>query len=326
MNSSSPEAALLDAARPAGARLGPVDLAAYAAGNTGVPFATTWDSGIAGPHGLILALTHGNELCGAHALDHLFRHGVRPQRGRLTLAFGNIAAHATYHAQRPLAARYLDQDFNRVWEEKNLDGPGMTRELVRARALRPLIDTVDHLLDLHSMQTPSPPLALAGTAAKNVALARALTAPFIVVDAGHAEGRRLRDYGGFDDVASRKSAVLLECGQHEEPASRAVAIENCYRFLHAIGLIGRDAAELWLGAPARPARVVTVTAAVTVRTPDFQFVRDFAGMEVVPDAGTPIARDGADIVVTPHDDCVLVMPSRRQRPGQTAVRFGRIAA
>jgi len=310
----------------ADAHLGPIDLSPYAAGNTGLPFVTTWDSGIAGPHLAILALTHGNEVCGAHALDHLFRSGLRPARGRLTLAFGNIAAHATYNPRQPIAARYLDQDFNRVWSPASLDGPERSRELQRARDLRPLIDSVDHLLDLHSMQTPSPPLALAGTTAKGIALCRKLGAPaHIIIDPGHADGVRLRDYGGFSDPANGKSAVLVECGQHEDPASRRVAIETCYRFLRAFDVIDAATAAPWLG-PAPVQQVVTVTDAVTVRTADFRFTRDFLGMERIPRAGTAIATDGAVTVHTPYDDCVLVMPSRRQRPGQTAVRFGRLTA
>lgn len=323
MNNSFPDMAVLADARPAGGRLAPVDLSPYAAGNTGIPFVTTWDSGSEGPHLAILALTHGNEVCGAHALDHLFKAGLRPRQGRLTLAFANIAAHATYDPRRPVASRYLDEDFNRVWSPASLDGNITTRELQRARALRPLMDSVDHLLDLHSMQTPSPPLALAGTTPKGVALCRRLGAPaHVIVDAGHADGVRLRDYAGFGDPASGKSAVLVECGQHEDPASRAVAIDASYRFLRAFDAVDAATAAPWLRDTA-PLRVVTVTDAVTVRTTNFRFTRDFLGMEVVPQAGTPIAIDGDVAIHTPYDHCVLVMPSRRQRPGQTAVRFGR---
>ena len=48
---------------------------------------------------LVQALTHGNELCGAIALDYLFREGVRPVAGRLTFIFANIEAFAGLDAQ-----------------------------------------------------------------------------------------------------------------------------------------------------------------------------------------------------------------------------------
>ena len=43
-------------------------------------------------------------------------------------------------------------------------------------------------------------------------------------------------------------------------------------------------------------------------------------------AGTVMAHDGEEPIVTPYDDCVLIMPSRRRQRGQTAVRFGRYIA
>jgi predicted deacylase len=49
--------------------LTPPDIEPYRAGNTGIDYVTTFDSGIAGPHVLVTALTHGNEICGAVALD-----------------------------------------------------------------------------------------------------------------------------------------------------------------------------------------------------------------------------------------------------------------
>ena len=72
--------------------LSPPDIEAYRSGNTGVDYVSTFASGIAGPDVLVAALTHGNEICGAIALDRLFRAGLRPRRGKLTLAFANVAA------------------------------------------------------------------------------------------------------------------------------------------------------------------------------------------------------------------------------------------
>ena len=40
------------------------DISPYRLGNVGIEFATTYNSGFAGPHVMISALVHGNELCG----------------------------------------------------------------------------------------------------------------------------------------------------------------------------------------------------------------------------------------------------------------------
>lgn len=296
----------------------PPDLGPYRAGNTGVPYYTTLDSGRPGPHVLVNALTHGNELCGAVAIDRLFRAGVRPARGRLTLGFANVTAFEQFDPQRPALSRYVDEDFNRVWSPARLDGPGRSVELDRARAIRPLIDTVDLLLDLHSMQFATAPLMLAGPLAKGRRLARTVGYPeHVVCDAGHAEGTRLRDYGAFADPHAAANALLLECGQHWQAAAAEVALEGCLRVLALAGMIDRPADPV-------PQCVIEVTETVTIRTNRFRFVDRFVGMEVIPRAGTTIAHDGPQRIATPYDDCVLIMPTRRLQPGLTAVRLGRI--
>ena len=70
--------------------LSPPDIRPYKDGNTGVPYAHVLDSGRPGPNVMIQALTHGNEICGAIAIDYLVREGLKPARGKLTLTFANV--------------------------------------------------------------------------------------------------------------------------------------------------------------------------------------------------------------------------------------------
>src|SRR3546814_9301275 len=75
----------------------------------------------------------------------------------------------------------------------------------------------------------------------------------------------MSDYAGFGDPSSQKNALLVECGQHWEQASRKVAIETMFRFLKATHLADDAllAAHGIAGAP--PAqKFVTVTDAVTI--------------------------------------------------------------
>ena len=300
------------------------DIAPYRAGNTGIDYVTTFTAAEAGPHVMISAVTHGNELCGAIALDFLFRQEIRPRRGRLTLAFINIEAYRSFDPDDPNASRFLDEDLNRVWSPETLSGPADSRELRRARQLRPLIDQVDLLLDIHSMQHKTPALMLAGPLVKGRNLAMEVGVPELVVsDAGHAAGTRLRDYGGFADPASPKNALLVECGQHWERASGALAVETALRFLMATGAVDlADVMPHLSGTPA-PQRFVEVAEAVTIESDAFAFVQDFRGLEVIPHAGELLAHDGDVPVVTPFDNCVLIMPTRRLNKGSTAVRLGR---
>jgi predicted deacylase len=304
--------------------LAPPDISPYRMGNTGVPYVTTFDSGRPGPHVMVNALTHGNELCGAIAIVTLFERDVRPVKGKLTLSFANVVAFGTFDPARPTGSRFVDEDFNRLWDDTTLDGSRDSVELRRARELRPVVDTIDLLLDIHSMQHRTPPLMMAGMTRKATSLARCVAIPeLIVCDAGHSAGRRMRDYRGFGDESSPKNALLIECGQHWEQRSAEVAIETTLRFLVAVGTIDPDLAP---SAPVPPQRIIEVTDAVTVATDRFKFVAPYRGLETIPKAGTVIAHDGNAPVTTPYDDCVLIMPSRRLVPGQTAVRLGRSRA
>ena len=171
--------------------LTPPDIEPYRAGNTGIDYITSFDAPEPGPHVLVTALTHGNEICGAITLDRLLRAGVRPRRGRLTLAFDNVAAYREFDPRYPIASRYIDEDFNRLWSPATLDGPRRSIELERARALRPVVDSADYLLDLHSMQYATAPLMLAGLLPRSRELARRVGIPeLIMCDAGHAAGPR----------------------------------------------------------------------------------------------------------------------------------------
>ena len=301
------------------------DIAPYAVGNTGIPYVTTLRATAPGPHLVLCGLMHGNEVCGAIALDHLLRAGVKPAYGALTFVFCNVDAYRRFDPAEPNASRYIDEDMNRVWSRATLDGPRHSAELKRARALRPVFDTADFLLDLHSMQFGGAPLILAGLVDKSVALARQMGAPDVIVrDRGHAAGPRLRDYGDFGDPTSPRTALLVECGQHWEKRAAEVATMTAYRFLAACGVLSSGDAARHL-TPTPPQRVIEVTEAVMVASDNFRFVAPYHGLEVIPQAGTEIARDGGRAVLTPYDDCVLVMPSLRLVRGQTAVRLGRYA-
>jgi predicted deacylase len=301
------------------------ELSRWAAGNAGVPYAWTFAAERSGPHVLLQALTHGNEVCGAIALDWLLDQGFRPARGTLSVCFANIAAYAGFDHADPFASRCVDEDFNRLWTPDVLDGPRQTADLARARALRPLYERVEYLLDLHSMTDRCPPLAMAGRQRKGVVLAQALGSPeHIIVDTGHAAGKRLRDYAFFDDSDDPRAALLIECGQHWEAAAPEVATQATLRFLRHFGMADPEFLDAHLDPMPMPAqRVIEVTAAVTIATDDFSFAVPVSGLGVVPQAGTLLASDGDAAIHTPYDDCVLIMPTRRPRKGETAVRLGR---
>ena len=307
-------------------RLQPPDLGPWMAGNTGVAGFTTRDSGRPGPHVGVLGLTHGNEIAGAIAIEHLLRLGFAPERGRMTLGFANLAAFARFDPRQPTASRFVDEDLNRVWSPELLDGPRHSAELDRARAMRPLVEQFDMLLDLHSMLWPSDPLILSGPSAKGRELALAIgTPPLVVADRGHLTGPRLIDHPAFSGPETGQAAILVEAGQHWEEATVEVMLACIAALLRHTGLATAHPAlpaapdrELW-------PRFAEVTEVVTASTSGFAFLQPFRGGEIVARRNTLIAVDGTIEIRTPHDSCLLVMPSLRPSRGHTAVRLARFA-
>lgn len=313
--------------------LTPPDIGPYRTGNTGVDWVHLFDSGRAGPTVMVQALTHGNELCGAIALDWLFRQGMgstlAPLQGKLILSFANVEAYARFDAADPSASRCVDEDLNRVWADAVLFGAGDSLELRRARALQPFVDAADSLLDIHSMQDACRPLMVCGTLDKGAAFARALGMPGdLLVDTGHPSGLRMRDRGGFGDPASPRNALLIECGQHWERSSAEVAIDSLVRFLHLTGCVSQAWAQArWrLPLPQRQ-QLIRVDQAVVALSDDFHFLFPVHGLDVIAAAGTAFAQDGNTVFKTAYDHTVMVMPSTKHgQPGNTMVRLGRFEA
>lgn len=304
--------------------VGVPDLIPWLAGNTGVAGFTTLDSGRAGPHVGVVALTHGNEIAGAVVLAELLATGLRPLVGRLTFGFANIDAFARFDPAQPTASRFIDEDLNRLWDPGLLDGPRRTLELERARAMRPLVTRLDVLLDLHSMLWASEPLLLSGPSTKGRRLAQSIgVPPLVVADNGHVSGRRLIDDRHFADPDSDAAAVLVEAGQHWAAATVEVTRASVAALLRAEGMVEGEVEGLPPPPPNARMRYARVTQAVTAGTSAFSFVRPFQGGEVLPWADTLIALDGEREIRTPHDDCLLVMPSLRPSRGHTAVRLAR---
>ena len=301
------------------------DLEPYRYGTDGIPYVVSIDSGTPGPHAVITALVHGNELSGAWALIAMLEQKIKPSRGKLSLAFVNVQALLHFNPRQPKASRFLDHDFNRLWDRGRLDSRERSRELDRARELRPLIESADWLLDLHSMQHDAEPLLLSGVTEKGRHLARRMGYPrLIVADAGHGNGARMRDFGAFADASRPETAMLVECGQHWAKSSIEIAITSCRQFLSAINVVETPHLDR-LGRQPKPSpqQIIEVTDAMMVKKGPFRFSRSVKGLDVISKAGTIIAYDGDMPVATPYDDCVLIMPSQRLSRGLTAVRLGR---
>lgn len=299
----------------------PRDLSAYRQGNTGIDYVHRFDSGRPGPHVLINALTHGNEICGMVAATYLLDAGVRPKAGTLTVSFAHVQAYEAFRAEDPFANRQLVHNLNRIWSDEWLDGPHDSPELRRARALRPVVAVADHILDIHSTSQPVEPFWVYPDFARNAQAALALGAQgrvgtHMVMPSGLGSGTPLIQHGRHGrDGGQAGVALVVECGQHFLQSSADVATATALDFLAHFGLID---AQPPAPRPA-PQRRLKLLQTCMVHTPAFRFTRPLVGFETFA-KGELIATDGeAGEIRAPCDNCTVMMPARVPIVGREAV-------
>jgi hypothetical protein len=308
----------------------PRDLSAYRAGNTGVPYAFRFESGQAGPHVAINALTHGNEFCGMVAACALLDAGVRPERGTLTISFANVAAYESFDPKNPFASRQITHNLNRIWSAAQLDGTEQSADYARAREMRPLWQGVQALLDIHSTSQDVVPFFVYPGIGNNAALASSMPVPglHLVMPNGIGTGTPLIEYGQFGKpLPDVLGAMVVECGQHFLKASGDLATEVSLAFLVRTGVLSAARASVWgeqilgralrLSAPTPPKRYSLLGVHV-IRTPELRWTRPIVGLEVFA-KGELIGTDGEFEVRSPCDGCTVFMPHRPDRPAVPGV-------
>lgn len=300
----------------------PRDISAYAKGNTGIPYVHRFESGKPGPHVLVNALTHGNEICGMVAATHLLDTGVRPKLGTLTVSFAHVEAYNAFDAQAPHENRQLVHNLNRVWSDEWLDGTEESPELRRAREMRPVVQAADHILDIHSTSQPVDPFWVYPSFSRNAEVALSIGRPSIhlVMPKGLGSGTPLIQHGRHgEDEGTAGAALVVECGQHFLKSAADMATQVSLDFLAHFGLIERGPAEL---SPPVPQRRFELLQTRMIRTPEFRFVRPLVGFETFA-KDELIATDGDEEVRAPCDDCTVLMPARLPIVGREGVYLSR---
>jgi len=298
----------------------PRDLSGYRQGNAGIDYVHRFESGRPGPHVLVNALTHGNEVCGMVAATHLLDAGVRPKIGTLTVSFANVQAYESFDRAQPFASRQLVHNLNRVWSPEWLDGAQDSPELRRARELRPVVAAADHILDLHSTAQVVEPFWVYPGFGRNTAAALAIGAPrvHLVMPKGMNTGTPLIEHGRHGRQDGSGVALVAECGQHFLRATAQMAVDVTQRFLAHFGLVERDGNA----APAPGPRRFELLETPLVKTDTFRFMRPLVGLETFA-RGELIATDGPDEIRAPCDDCTVFMPTRTRIVGREAVYLTR---
>ena len=298
----------------------PRDLSAYRQGNVGIDYVHRFESGKPGPHVLINALTHGNEICGMVAATHLLDTGVRPLIGTLTISFANVAAYESFDQSRPFESRQLVHNLNRIWSAAELDGTAESPELQRARVLRPVVAAADHILDIHSTSQDVQPFWVYPAYPRNAGVALAIGRPpvHLVMPSGLGSGTPLIQHGRHGQAEGDGVALVVECGQHFRQSAADMATAVALDFLAHFGLIAPMADR---PTPAEQRRYELLETCM-VRTSDFRFTKPVQGFEVFA-KGDLIATDGPHEIRALCDDCTVLMPTREPIVGREAVYLTR---
>ncbi|MFM7199652.1 MAG: succinylglutamate desuccinylase/aspartoacylase family protein [Myxococcota bacterium] len=229
-----------------------------------------------GPVVGVVGAVHGNERCGLEVVlglakpDHPLRRRLRT--GTLVLLHGNPLA--TEEGRRHT---HTGVDLNRQFDfnfQQQLPQAAWTFEHHRAWALKPILEQLDAVLDLHSATSLTPPFVIATPG--QVGLAEKLGCPLVTW--GWDQPGLLSDKV-LTSVLLRRGMIGLsvECGQHGSLEAVERAWDVTERFLSAMGMLEGEAP------PLRPCLKLELLHRVGRPTPAFRFSRPWeGGMQVMP--------------------------------------------
>lgn len=233
-------------------------------------------------------------------------------RGTVVLVHGN--PDATRHNLRFTEG---GADLNRVFDfefETRLRRDQWSSEHERAIALRPVFESVDSAIDLHSATEPTPPFVITTSVPQSAELGRAVGMRHVT--RGWEDLNILSGKVFLALLTKRgKPSIAVECGQHEEAEAKQTAYKVATRFLIAQGLLDGEIVTQ------TEVQFLDVIRALRKPSPDFRFSHPFRGMELLT-KGTLIGSDG-DIAVSVSEDRYALLPNDRVPVGIDMLFLGR---
>ena len=269
------------------------------------------------PHVGILGAIHGDEPCGLAVIqrlrDEVERGALAPSAGTWVLIHGNPEAtgEVTRHTRG-------GADLNRLFDyafERDLPRSRWSPEHERAHALRPILEDLDALLDLHSASWPTPPFAIINEVPEAAALARRLGFDFVTQ--GWSGPGLLMEKVTIGVMQRRgRPGVSVECGQHRGEGTVDAAWDCTLRFLRAAGVLEGEAPE---GAPT----FLEIMEIISRPSPGFRFTRTLRGLERL-EAGDVFAADRVAELRT-RAPCYVLLPNDTVEVGCDMVFLARPA-
>lgn len=275
----------------------------------------TFDSGKKGPIFLVLGGVHGNEKCGTHAIGRAI---MELRSGIFSLTSGKVVFVPICNPEAyRLNQRYYEVNLNRVVKKHEM---ASLYEQIIANELTGIIDTCDIMLDLHSYSSGVKPFLFVeyGTP-EELAFAKAMRIENWVTgwNALYHDKKELWEGDTCTYAFDKgKLALLIECGQHDDPAAAQVGYRSIRLALAHFGLTGAFAAD-----DEPPAPQVCKLHSVHVKRASGKLVKPWQHLDTVK-KGTPVAQyDDGETLSSPVDG-IIVMPVANAKVGEEWIFFG----
>lgn len=255
----------------------------------------------------IVGSIHGNEPCGLHVIEAMREPGnpirKRITHGTLVLIHGNPAA--TQEGYRHTRG---GTDLNRLFDFEFMERLPYTAwkpEHHRAAQLRPILESLDAVLDLHSSTEPSPPFVITPPGQLNIA--EKLGCPFVTWG-WDGPGLLANRVLASPLIKRGKIGQSVECGQHRSTESTQLAFDATERFLFAMGILEGPAPE------SRPCTRLEVVHRICRPTLNFRFHKPFRGFDAV-ERGALLG-EGDGIRLTAAHDYHILLPNNNVGIGE----------
>ncbi|MEZ0225224.1 MAG: succinylglutamate desuccinylase/aspartoacylase family protein [Alphaproteobacteria bacterium] len=273
-----------------------------------------FDSGKKGPSLLILGSVHGNEKCGTHAIGRAI---MELRSGIFSLSAGKVIFVPICNPEAyRLNQRYFEVNLNRVVCKH--DKPALYEHKI-ANELTDIIKSADLMLDLHSYSSGVKPFLFVeyGTPEER-AFATAMRIPHWVTgwNALYHDKKELWE-GDTCTYAFQqgKLALLVECGQHDDPEAAHVGYRCIRRAFAHFGLTEAFDTEV------APAPQICRLHSVHVKRAEGKMVKPWQHLDTVA-KGTPVLRyDDGETITSPVDG-IVVMPVAQSKIGEEWIFFG----
>jgi predicted deacylase len=268
-----------------------------------------------GPKILIFGAIHGDEVCGPNAIGSMIKEF---QSGKSILLKGSVTfvpiANPRAHAHN---VRFTEENLNRVFRPTKTP---RSYEARLANVLCGMVDTCDSLLDVHSTSGKGEPfIYLDFPTERNRAWAQVLGPKTAIIgwpELYETLGSAHRSYDTTAYAArKRRSALLIECGQHTDKQAAGVAHRAIRNTLKYYGLIA--------GAPAsRSLSLVKMEHVFFHKSGERFAVPTWKHLDLVAKGSPLILRESAPAICAPYDR-YIVMPFSDAPLGDDWLYFGK---